>query len=68
MQQRTLESKLQYPCGVNYNTAEEEIAPADLKDLFNVIYTQTQIAWDQADKDINNYVSTNIIQQIINNL
>lgn len=57
MQQRSLESKLEYPCGVNYIASEEDMTPADVKALFNIIYTQTKIAWDQADKDIKNYVS-----------
>lgn len=56
MQQRSLESKLQFPCGVNYITPEEDMSPAELKALFNVICTQTRIAYDQADKDIKNYV------------
>lgn len=62
MQQRSLESKLEFPCGVNYITPEEDVSPIELKALFNVIYTQTKIAWDQADKDIKNYVS---IQRIV---
>lgn len=57
MQQRSLQSKLQHPCGVNYYvTSVEDIDRAELKALFNVIYTQTEIARDQADADIKNYV------------
>lgn len=55
MQRRSLKSKLEYPCGVSVK-AEKGIEPAELKALFNVIYTQTEIARDQADADIKNYV------------
>lgn len=50
-----LKSTLEHPCGFNVE-AEENIEPAELKALFNVIYTQTEIARDQAGADIKNYV------------
>lgn len=62
MQQRSLESKLQFPCGVNYISSTENITPAELKALFNVIYQQTNIAMDQASEDIQNYVSNSICE------